>query len=373
MKCLQRFDEFMETALYGPGGFYTAGRGAGRRGRDFLTSPEVGPLFGLLIASKLDSIWDELGRPQDFTVVDAGAGAGTLARSVMAARPRCAPVLRYVLVERSEVLRRAHDSLADLAAKRGVTEVVSLPDLPERPLCGAIIANELLDNLPARLFERTFEGWSEVYVEEVAAVAEGPHASGWNKTSAPPPAAEAAFPLAACRREALRPLPSADAEFADCLAPDAPQGSRIPLAAEAVGWVGRALDLLHAGRLIVVDYADVTSSLAARPQGEWLRTYRSQARGAPPLADTGLQDITVEVPLDQILCAHPGAQVSDQASYLRGLGLERMVAEGRDNWGKRAGIGDLAAVVARSRVVEAEALCDPSGLGAFAVLEWHVR
>ncbi|MCE2531866.1 MAG: hypothetical protein J4F44_05235, partial [Acidimicrobiia bacterium] len=90
-----RFDVFMESALYGePGGFYASGRGAGRRTGDFLTSVEVGPLFGRLVARLADRCWERLGRPDDFTLVDAGAGRGALARSVLAARPACADTLR---------------------------------------------------------------------------------------------------------------------------------------------------------------------------------------------------------------------------------------------------------------------------------------
>ena len=60
---------------------------AGRRG-DFLTSPEVGPLFGAVIARATSTrVWDRLDRPDPFTVVDAGAGPGTLARAVLAAAP----------------------------------------------------------------------------------------------------------------------------------------------------------------------------------------------------------------------------------------------------------------------------------------------
>ena len=83
------FSEFMDIALYDPdGGFYaTVGR-AGRRG-DFLTSPEVGPLFGAIVARALDTSWDAQGRPAPFVVVDAGAGPGTLARTVLAAAPFC--------------------------------------------------------------------------------------------------------------------------------------------------------------------------------------------------------------------------------------------------------------------------------------------
>ncbi|MGH9180018.1 MAG: SAM-dependent methyltransferase, partial [Acidimicrobiales bacterium] len=98
------FAEFLELALYdASGGFFAEGE-AGRRG-DFLTSPEVGPLFGAVVARALDRWWSELGRPDPFVVVEAGAGAGTLARDVVAAAGACGPALRYVLVERSEPLR----------------------------------------------------------------------------------------------------------------------------------------------------------------------------------------------------------------------------------------------------------------------------
>ena len=103
------FSRFMALALYGPNGFYTA-PAAGRVGRrgDFLTSPEVGPLFGAVVARFLDAEWDRLDRPEVFTVVDAGAGPGTLARAVLAARPACSAALHYVAVEVSEEQRGLH-------------------------------------------------------------------------------------------------------------------------------------------------------------------------------------------------------------------------------------------------------------------------
>ena len=341
-----RFDDFMELALYGePGGFYASGRGAGRRGGDFLTSVEVGPLFGRLVARLADRCWEALGRPTDFTLLDAGAGRGTLARSVLAARPVCGVALRYVLVERSNSLRTAHDEL--LARPPGpCVSVESRPDLPGAPITGLLLANELLDNLPCRLLERTAGGWAEVFVQ-----AEGTDGAG-NLV------------------ETLRPLPADVQATADALALDAPVGGRLPLATEAVEWVGRALAPLRRGRLVVIDYTDTSASLAARPPWEWVRTYRSGVRGHEPLRDAGSCDITVEVPLDQILAAHPGAEVCDQATFLASLGIDELVAEGRAVWHRRAAIGDLAALEARSRVHEAEALCDAAGLGAFTVMMW---
>ena len=103
-----RFDEFMRLALYGEDGFYITTRaGGGRAGRrgDFLTAAEVGPLFGVLVGRYLDAEWDRIGQPNPFVVVDAGAGPGTLARSVLAATPHCRDALTYVTVERSASLR----------------------------------------------------------------------------------------------------------------------------------------------------------------------------------------------------------------------------------------------------------------------------
>ena len=87
------FDEVMALALYHPEhGFYASGGQAGRRG-DFLTSPEVGPLFGAVVARALDGWWADAGEPDVFTVVEAGAGPGALARSVLGSAPRLPPGL----------------------------------------------------------------------------------------------------------------------------------------------------------------------------------------------------------------------------------------------------------------------------------------
>ena len=344
---LLRFDEFMELALYGePGGFYASGRGAGRRSGDFLTSVEVGPLFGRLVARLVDRCWEESGRPADFTLVDAGAGRGALARSVLAARPACAAAgaLRYVLVERSAALRREHDELLE-RPPGPCAALESRADLPSDPVTGVIIANELLDNLPCRLLERTADGWSEVYV--------------------------AVEPAGGALSETLLPASSEEQAMAGALAPASPVGGRISLASAAVEWVGRALALLRRGGLVVVDYTDTTASLAARSHREWVRTYRAGVRGHEPLLDPGRCDITVEVPLDQILTAHPGSRVCDQAAFLRSLGIDDLVADGRAVWNERAAVGDLTALEARSRLYEAESLCDPAGLGTFSVMTWR--
>lgn len=359
-----RFDEFVELALYGPGGFFRSGGGAGGRGGDFLTSPEVGPLFGTVVARYLDDRWDGLGRPDPFVVVEAAAGRGALALAVLAAAPRCAPALRYLLVETSEELRArqgehlalAHpfevlgpspdpesDDVPEQALGAGSGPLCCpLADLPAQPVVGVVLANELLDNLPFRLLELGDGGWLEVRVTE--------EAGRW--------------------AELLVPAPEDATRRARRLAPGAAPGSRIPLQDRAADWVGRALGVLERGTLVVIDYAvPTTAELARRAPAEWLRTYRGHRRGGGPLEVPGEQDLTVEIAVDQL----PAPQVDrDQAAWLRASGIDELVEAGRRRWSESAGVGDLAALRARSRVAEAAALCDPAGLGAFRVLEWTV-
>jgi len=351
------FAEVVDLALYDPtGGFYASGGHAGRRG-DFLTSPEVGPLFGAVVARALDQAWDRGGSPDVFTVVEAGAGHGALARSVLAAAPRCAPALRYVLVERAARQRAAHaehltldvpafafvsgpdddddEPMAPTPAAVGPI-VISLSELPRVSGPCIVLANELLDNIPFGLLERTADGWADVRV-------------GLDDDRLVEVLVPAAHP------------PQLDAEM----------GARIPEQVRASAWVREAQQLAAPdGRVISIDYASTTAEMAKRPWVEWVRTYRRHERGAHPLARLGEQDITCEVAVDQLPAP---AQDLSQADWLRAHGIDDLVEEGRATWRDRASIGDLAAMRARSRVTEAEALLDPTGLGGFRVLEWDGR
>ncbi|HEX2047290.1 MAG TPA: SAM-dependent methyltransferase [Acidimicrobiales bacterium] len=262
-----------------------------------------------MLARALETWWVELGSPEPFTVVEAGAGRGALGAAILKA---CQVPLRYVAVERS-------------AALRGDAAVA---DLPGEPFVGVVVANELLDNLPFGLLERTTEGWAEVRVDEAL-------------------------------REVLVPAvgPSVEAEV----------GARVPVQRAAGAWVEKALDLVTVGRVVVFDYADTTASMARRPWTDWVRTYRGHARGRHPLDDLGAQDITCEVAVDQL---PPPTSDRSQADFLRAHGLDELVEEARRSWRERAHVGDLQALVHRSRIAEAAALTDPTGLGAFRALEW---
>ena len=312
----------------------------------------------------LDDAWDQLGQPDPFLLVDAGAGRGALTLAVLRAGPRCAPTLRCALVERSPRLRARHGEHLPLEPAAwalgpvlsGEAEepahpapgtgplVVSLADLPAVRADGVVIANELLDNLPFRLLERGATTWGEVRV----AATDDDHLV-----------------------EVVVDAPPALVELGERLAPDAPAGGRVPVQRRAATWLVDALAIVEGGRVVVVDYADTSASMATRPWTDWVRTYRGHGRGGQPLEGPGTQDVTCEVAVDQLARARTPAADRSQAEFLRAHGIDDLVAEGRRIWEERAGVGDLAAIEARSRVSEAEALLDDAGLGAFRVLEWE--
>ena len=320
------FSDYMQLALYGQDGFYTTGGRAGRRGGDFITSPEVGPLFGTVIARALDVWWKELGSPNQFDVVECGAGPGTLARSILAAQPECAAAMQYVAVELSASQRALHP--------QGVKSCETIPD---GPINGVILANELLDNLPFRLF--VFDGaWMEAFVSL---------ASGGQFV------------------EVLRTpdvVPS-------CLPKTAPLGSRAPIQDLAASWVRDSLANISNGLLLLLDYCSTsTAEIALTPWREWLRTYRDQGRGTHYLTEPGSQDITTQVMIDQL---PTGFTSSTQAEFLMQWGIDELVREGSDYWESMKTAPDVAAMKMRSRATEAKSLTDQSGLGVFSVLSWQ--
>ena len=323
-----RFDEYMRIALYGDHGFYATGGQAGRRG-DFITSPEVGPLFGTVLARWIDAEFHRIGEPSDFMIIECGAGPGTLARAMLAAAPQWRD--RYIAVEVSDVQRHEHPD--GVRSMPGISEISRVG-----PTTGVVIANELLDNLPFRL--AVFDGgWREVVVaigrdsEFVESTVGASDEWSW--------------------------LPSV-----------APHAARLPIQDQAAEWVVTAQNLLRQGSVKVFDYCTLTTAeLMMRPWREWLRTYRAHAPGEHYLRLTGDQDITTQVCLDQL---PDPSRIETQASCLRRFGIDDLVEEGRRAWTAAAARPDLAAMSMRSRLREAEALMEPNGLGGFNSVTWRL-
>jgi SAM-dependent MidA family methyltransferase len=368
------FAEFQDAALYDEDdGFFTTGGGAGRVGRDFVTSPEVGSLFGALVARHLDAVWHRLGAPDPFVVVEVGAGRGRLAADVLRSSPSCAPALRYVLVERSGPLRaEQRELLAIEPADEALGPVIrsldpddddelvpgtgpittSIDELPGVTFEGVVLANELLDNLAVRIVERTGEGWAEVRIGLAR-----PDRDGGQLVEV---------------LVAADPTLSAEADVVAAGATVA-TGARLPVPTAIADWLAAAAAVLRRGEVLLLDYADTAEGLLQRGPSGWLRTYRRHERGTRPLDAPGSQDITVDIPLEYLraVAVRSGFAVTgevSQAAWLAGLGVDDLVEAGRAVWRERAHLGDLEAIAGRSRVGEGATLVDPAGLGAHRVI-----
>lgn len=319
------FEHFMTLALYGEQGFYSTTGRAGRRG-DFITSPEVGPLFGLVLSRAIDQIWITLGKPKGFQIVEVGAGPGTLARSILSAQPQCLADGTYVAVETSASQRLSHPE-----------GIISAHVAPNHIDNGVIIANELLDNLPFELW--VFDNsWRKSYIIE--------QGEGFAEILIDEPAPSF--------------LPSR-----------VPHGSRAPIQRSASQWLRDALSTLTNGSVIVFDYCTpLTAQVASMPWRQWLRTYVEQQRGTHYLRDAGDQDMTTQVCIDQLAAVAEPDVVRSQSQFLQRWGIDELVAEGKRIWTESAARPTLEAMKMRSRISEAEALLDESGLGNFTVLEW---
>jgi SAM-dependent MidA family methyltransferase len=327
-------------------------------------------LFGACIARALDRCWQQLGAPDPYVVIEAGAGNGRLARDVLRAHPSCAPALHYILVERSAALRERQRERLDLEpadetlgpfARASADELVpvggsgpvfvAIDRLPALEVTGVVLANELLDNLPFGVAESSSDGWLEVRI-------------------ALTPTGEFT--------EVLVPSEPDDARALDAITATitVPHGARLPIPRGIDSWFAACARMLTHGTLVAIDYLDDAQAIVNRaPDGAsaWLRTYRAHQRGGSPLDEPGGHDITAEVVREQlqhVAQTHGFTLVSDrsQAEWLDELDIGGLVEAGRRTWEERAHLGDLEAVAGRSHVVEARALTDPSGLGAHRVL-----
>jgi SAM-dependent MidA family methyltransferase len=154
--------QYMTACLHDPQDGYYATRPRLGEGGDFITAPLVSQMFGELLGLWAAEVWTRLGRPDRVLLVEAGPGDGTLVSDALRAA-RLAPgfleAVKLVLVETSPPLIEAQR--ARLAgAPVEPAWAASLAELPPgAPVI--LIANELLDCLPARQFVRTERGWAE--------------------------------------------------------------------------------------------------------------------------------------------------------------------------------------------------------------------
>ena len=286
------FDRYMALVLYAPGlGYYAnTSRKFGKMpssGSDFVTAPEMTPLFGQAVAVQ---VADALGATGTDEVWEFGAGSGALARQLLEALgPK---VRRYTIVDISGSLReRQQETMAGFGA-----QVRWVGELPET-MHGVVVGNEVLDAMPVKLLQRTGGTWRERGV--------GPGLVWVDKPTA------------------LRP-PEEIAGAHDYLTEIHPQ---------AEAFVRTLADRLVAGAAFFIDYGFGESEYY-HPQRHMgtLMCHRGHMADPDPLQDPGEKDVTAHVNFTGLAVAAqeagmPTLGYTTQARFLMNCGLVPMLAE----------------------------------------------
>jgi SAM-dependent MidA family methyltransferase len=286
------FDRYMALALYAPGlGYYAhASRKFGllpSSGSDFVTAPELSPLFGRTLARQLAQA---LAASESGEVWEFGAGSGALAAQLLGALGDA--VQRYTIVELSGSLReRQREALLPHAAK--LRWVDALPE----SLQGVIVGNEVLDAMPVQLLHFDGRQWSE------RGVVQG-QGGGFAFEDRP---------------TALRPgLERVDGW---------PSGYLTEIHPQASAFIATLADRLTRGAAFFIDYGFPAAEYY-HPQrdGGTLMCHRAHRADPDPLADVGAKDITAHVNFSALALAGQDAGLevlgyTSQARFLMNCGL----------------------------------------------------
>lgn len=310
------FERFMELALYHPEhGYYRKPGRIGPQG-DFLTSPAIHPMFGWAVAGWCREIWERLGKPEKFTIIEPGAGEGRLASAIL-----------DWAEGRDDGFRDALEYVALEPNARGNDSRVRWTEPPLEPVAhGVVVSNELFDAFPVRLFEGTGRGPVEIGV-------------GWDGSRFV---------------EVRMGVASIDG---------APTQGRFEVNSHAYPAMRSLCQLVERGAVLTFDYGYPQEELWAewRRNGTLLCFYRHTAH-EDPYIHVGEQDMTTHVNLSELMAAadDEGMDVHgpvSQAEFLLALGLGGLVDAARN---------ELAEYFSRRRALEE--LTDSGGLGRVRVL-----
>lgn len=301
------FARYMELALYAPGlGYYSAGAHKFGAQGDFVTAPEISPLFARCVARQCRQVLEYL---DGGDILEIGAGSGKMACDVLSelAALNCLPGHYYIL-ELSADLRERQAALLKTHLPHLMERITWLDALPRAGWRGVVLANELLDAMPVHRFLLTEAGARELYVS-------------WRDGHFVWREDLLSHPALTERITALGEDAALSAGFT----------SEINLAADA--WVRSIAAVLDAGLLLIIDYGFPRREYyhPQRATGTLMCHYRHRAH-ADPLILTGLQDITSHVDFTAIATAAclAGLSVSGyttQAHFLLSSGLDDMITD----------------------------------------------
>jgi SAM-dependent MidA family methyltransferase len=306
-----RFERYMELALYAPGlGYYSGGhRVIGKDpadGSDFVTAPELTPMFGQALARQIEQALDATGTDQ---VWEFGAGTGALAEQLLGELGD--RIQRYTIVDLSGTLRERQHARLAASHPEQVRKVVWADSLPDE-LHGVIVGNEVLDAMPVHLLSWDGQAWQErgVALADAPAGTEGEPAFTWADRPVP---------------EGVRPpTDRPDADFVP--------GTVTETHGQAEAFVATLAERMSRGAAFFLDYGFPESEYyLPQRSGGTLMCHQGHRSDPDPLVAVGHKDITTHVNFTGIALAgqEAGWEVlgyTSQARFLTNCGLLRPLA-----------------------------------------------
>ncbi len=301
------FAEFMHYALYAPAlGYYSAGSRKFGADGDFVTAPEISPLFGRVVARQCAPT---LRDTRDAAVLEFGAGSGRLALDMLRALDGLdALPAEYRILEVSADLRERQQCLLREELPRIADRIVWLDRLPDAHR-GVVVANEVLDALPVERFLRRSNGIYQLRVAD--------EAGEFAFVDEPAPEILAAA-VEAIERDIGRPLRDGYV-------------SEISLAAPA--WLGDVARTLECGLVLLFDYGGSRREYYAADRSEgWLRCHFRHRAHSDPLIFPGIQDLTAWVDFTAVAAAAADSGLDvmgyvSQSQFLLAGGLEEELGD----------------------------------------------
>ncbi len=343
------FASYMDLALYHPDhGYYTTKASTLGPDGDFITSPHLGHDFGELLAVQFANMWDILGQPQPFHLVEMGAGQGLIAADVLAYlqqhHPDCYAALNYIIIEKSSALRSQQQ---EYLTHPNVTWT-TLEELS--PITGCFFSNELLDAFPVHIVEKHNNQLQEIYV------------TADNNTL----------------QETLGPL-STDKLLQyfnqagiDLLSDTYSDGYRTEVNLAALDWLDAVIKAVERGFILTIDYGHTAQRYysPARHQGT-LKCYYQHRHHDDPYINVGQQDLTAHVDFTALETHGKNLGLTNlgftqQGLFLMALGLgdriatlSQTIAPGPDGFNQ---------LIQRRQSLHQLMDMSPMGLGTFGVL-----
>jgi SAM-dependent MidA family methyltransferase len=305
------FDRYMELALYAPGlGYYTAGARKFGEAGDFITAPEISPLFAQCLATQCGDLLQ--GMPQG-EILEVGAGSGALAADLLLAlEARGALPSRYRILDLSPDLQQRQQQTLAERVPHLLDRVEWLTSFPAAGFSGVVIANELLDAMPVHRFRIASGEILEQYVT-------------WRGEQ---------FELIWAQPTS----PHFEQRVADLLqSVDVLDDFESEINLRAAPWLSSLIDSMRAGLVLLIDYGHSRAEYyhVSRNRGTLMCHYRHRAH-PDPLVYPGLQDITAHVDFTAIAEAAQAsgfdvAGYTTQAYFLLGSGLDQLVSASDPN------------------------------------------